>query len=377
MSFNKHALIAHVRLRPGMYIGGKDASALHELIYICTNHFMRLATAGKCSLISVSLRPHNEVSISSDDPGIPVEVVERKASTILELFLTTPFLRLNNVGEYIVHNSMFGGGFRAINALSAEFAAETKWNGYLWRQTYAAGQAQTDVIRVRPLEPGESTGTTITFKPDFTIFEPNEFDYDLLAERFQEIGYLMPGLTITVRDERVSPARENVYHYENGLLDYIAALNADKTALHPPISGSEQLSLPANYGEPYPVEVDFAFQYVDSAETTQRGYVNTVYTPAGTHLDGFRAALVDVINGYTELHEAERLTIDEILPGLTAVVSIRHPAPQFESQAHTKLLNRDAHDAVYKVAAQQIKSAFEQHPDIRDTILQKCLDNRT
>jgi DNA gyrase subunit B len=259
-------------------------------------------------------------------------------------------------------------GISAVNALAAECSAEVAWDGYLWRQTYQAGTPVTEVMQVRPLAEDESTGTRITIQPDFGIFEPNEFDYEILANRAQEVAYLIPTLTITLRDEREGVVRENMYHFADGLSGYIKHLNRASSVIHSPFTAKMKCSIESNGHGQYTKRVEVALQYTDTMDTTIVGYANTIRTTYGSHTDYLPEALLDIINPRL----SEPFSIADIMPGLTAIVSIWHPHPSFESQTNVKLINPE----VRRMIAVAVEAAIPTLRNEVERLTQKLLTNR-
>jgi DNA gyrase subunit B len=372
----------HVRLRPGMYIGGTDSRALNNLILVALEDSAAKAVADKCKAVDVVLRPEHKVTITSHDSGISVEQRD-KDKLLFELVMSSSGISYRE-GEYIVYGGSFGFIFMSVNALSEVFIAQTKWNGYLWQQTYSQGIAQSEIVQVRPLENGESNGTIISFKPDFTIFDPGDFDYDTIAARARDIAYSLPGFTVTLRDERADPSREESFHFADGMADLVRHLNRERTPLHEVVSGIDEFPTDTKYHRAAPkLKIDFAFQYVDHMQTTVHSYANTSHTTSGgTHQAALIATIADVISDYVNGPAFSR---DEIMPGLTAAVSVIHPSPRFESKSEVTLLNPDAYGAVattvYRALRESIMSNLD-HPHregdttLRGAIVNKCLANR-
>jgi DNA gyrase subunit B len=372
----------HVRLRPGMYIGGTDSRALNNLILVALEDSAAKAVADKCKAVDVVLRPEHKVTITSHDSGISVE--QRHNDKLLFERIMSDIVISHEEGEYHLSVRFPGFIFLPVNALSEIFIAQTKWNGYLWQQTYSQGVAQSEIVQVRPLEDGESNGTIISFKPDFTIFDPGDFDYDMIAARARDIAYSLPGFTVTLRDERADPSREERLHFADGMADLVHHLNRERTPLHEVISGSHEFPVDTKYHREAPkLKVHFAFQYVDDMETTVHSYANTSHTTSGgTHQAALFATIADVISDYVNGPAFSR---DEIMPGLTAAVSVIHPSPRFESKSEVTLLNDDAYGAVATTVYQALRESIVSnlhHPhregdtEIRAAIVNKCLANR-
>jgi DNA gyrase subunit B len=361
----------HVRLRPGMYFGGTDKQALHQLVYFIVENSVEQAFEGNCSTIDVTLMSGNAVSISDNGLGIPVEIWRDRGLSFLELVATRP----GSTGRWDKHRqtftgSLFSNGVFSVNATSSEFKAEIRRHGYLWHQTYREGKRASDLIQVRPLEAGETTGTTITFTPDFSILQPNEFSYTALARRLRELAFLVPRLTLTLRDEREQPEGDEVsFHYPNGLSDFLTSLNRDYTPVHQPIHIREAVDMRLGDKQPYIIEVEAVFQYVERPASIILSYGNLLETPAGgTHVVGFLrgiALLVNILIQEKFSTDVYPNTLDEasFVPGLTAIISIKQQHVAFESANTMRLVNPDAEEGVLKATASAIHQFSMQHPD--------------
>ncbi|MCA0458694.1 MAG: hypothetical protein LCI00_32370 [Chloroflexi bacterium] len=352
----------HVRKRPGMYIGGTDAKALHYLIYEVVDNSIDLAFAGQCNHIWVTLRDNNEVCIRDNGIGIPTDMISDTKKSKLEMIMTV----IGMGGRYVpkseeyhvsVNGGIHGVGLSAVNALSEQLSVETTHDGFLWKQEYYEGKPHIPVTKVRPLNADDTTGVSITLRPDYTIFEANSFDYEKFAERFREISYLMKGLTITLRDERVHPYRETVFHSDNGLLDYVTQLNAGISNLHEPIYHYFEVAIPRERYEPLIVKVDFAFQYADKPSPKMLSFVNTVeVTDGGQHIQAFQSAIANLINEerFSRAERGEEFSPKETVQGLTLVMHILHPNPSYRSNMYRELyvepeLYRAVSEAVFRV----------------------------
>src|SRR5690606_12767167 len=257
----------HIRLRPGMYVGGTDVRALHHLIYEVVDNAIDEALAGRCDNVLVTLHDNHAVSVTDNGVGIPVGIHKKEGISTLQLVMTEvgaggKFDR----NAYKVSGGLHGVGVSAVNALSAELRAETFRDGHLWEQTYNAGVPVTEVIKVRPLEPGEPTGTRITFIPDFTVMDKNDFNFSTLMHRFREMAFVTRKVTITLRDERVKPIpTETTFYFEGGLRSFVLYLNHNRRALHEPVYADREIEFASEKGGTYNVGVDVAFQYTDSS----------------------------------------------------------------------------------------------------------------
>lgn len=374
----------HVRLRPGMYVGGTDSRALHHLIYEVVDNSIDEALAGRCDHIHVVLHDDNSVSISDNGAGIPVGMNKELGISTLEGVMT----KIGMGGKfdsnaYKVSGGLHGVGVSAVNALSAELHAEVFRNDFMWRQIYKEGLPQGDVEKIRPLENGEPTGTTIRFWPDFAIMDENDFSYGTLATRFREMAFVTPKVTLTLRDERVKPiAREITYYFDGGLGSFVRYLNRNRRPLHDIIHAERDMDFEGKQGNAYTVGVEVAFQYTDGSTTTELAFTNTINTPdGGTHITGLRSAITGVINRHARklglLKEKDsNFSGNDTLEGLTAIVSVKHPDPQFESQTKVKLLNQEVQGAVSQVVTDAFNEFLELNSRDARRIIDKCMTSK-
>lgn len=373
----------HVRLRPGMYVGGTDKRALHHLIYEVVDNSVDEALAGRCDHIEITLHDDGSVSVADNGAGIPVDMHE-KGKSALELVMTELMTGGKFDSEaYNFSGGLHGVGVSAVNMLSAEFISTVFRDGYMWRQVYREGEAVTPVERVRPLEENEPTGTVQRFIPDFTVMEENEFSYSTLAHRFREMAFVTGGITIALRDERVKPiARETTYYFDGGISSFVKYLNRNRKPLHDVIFASKGIEFEDKQGKPYTIGVEVAFQYTDAATTAELAFTNTINTPdGGTHLTGLRSAITSVLNRYARkigaLKEKEQnFSGNDTLEGLTAIVSIKHPEPQFESQTKVKLLNQEVQGAVSQVVSEVLQEFMDVNSRDARKIIEKCMTSK-
>ncbi len=373
--------IEHIRLRPGMYVGGTDARALHHLIYEIVDNAVDEALAGRCDSITVTLYDDNIVSISDNGVGIPVGIHKKEGISTLELVLTRTNAggKFNN-SAYKVSGGLHGVGASAVNALSEQMIAQVKREGYLWQQVYQAGKVMTPVEAVRPLEPGEGTGTIISFKPDFKVLEHNEFSFDTLETRFREMAFVTRRVTITLRDERAHPLpQEKTFYFEGGLASFVRYLTKNREPLHPVVYAERDVEIAPPEKTPFSVGIEVAFQYTDSANVTELAFANTINTPdGGTHLTGLRSAITGVINRYARksgiLKDKDpNFSSTDTYEGITAIVSVKHPNPAFESQTKVKLINPEVQGAVSQVVTEAFNEFLEVNPRDARRIIDKCM----
>ncbi len=362
-----------VRRRPGMYVGGTDIKALHHLVYEVVDNSIDEALAGRCDTITVTIHADQSVTVTDNGSGIPVDPHPEKKISTLELVLTSLHAggKFDNKA-YKVSGGLHGVGVSAVNALSEWMIAEIKRDGKLYRQKYAQGKPQTPVETLGPLPPESQgqTGTTINFKYDRTIFKEVEgLNYHTLLQRFREMAFITKGITLTLVDERTTPPKEHSFYFEGGFASFVRYLNRSKNALHTIVAGERDVD---------DMTVEVAFQYTDAYTENIYTFANTIHTPdGGTHLTGFRTALTRTINDYARknnlLKENENnFSGDDIREGLTAIISIKHPDPQFESQTKVKLMNTDVRYAVEAVVADITTVYLEMHPKVAKAIVEKC-----
>lgn len=371
----------HIRLRPGMYIGGTDVRALHHLIYEIVDNSVDEALAGRCDHIWVTLYDDNVVSVADNGSGIPVGIHKESGVSTLQMVLTEVGTggKFNN-SAYKVSGGLHGVGAAAVNAVSEEMLAEVFRDGYVWSQSYKIGKPTTEVKRIRPLEPGETAGTRITFRPDFTVLEPNDFSFATLEKRFQEMAFVTRKLTITLRDERVKPVpSELTFYFEGGLRSFVRDLNRNRKPLHEPVYADREVEVNLDGKEPYSIGVEIAFQYTDSSTVTELAFANTINTPdGGGHITGLRSAITSVINRYARkaglLKEKDsNFSGNDTMEGITAIVSVKHPHPSFESQTKVKLINPEVQGVVSQVTSEAFNEFLELNPREARRIVEKCM----
>jgi len=360
-----------VRRRPGMYIGGTDVQALHHMVFEVVDNSVDEAMAGVCDLIKVIIRSDESVVVWDNGRGIPVEKHRQMGRSALEVVMT----KLHAGGKfggggYKVAGGLHGVGVSAVNALSTWLEAEVRISGWLYRQRYERGVPQTDVVRVRPLEEGEQRGTTITFLRDESIFEDPHYRFAGLQQRLREMAFLTRSVRVYLRDERVSPPREVTFYFDGGVESFVRYLNRGRSVVHPVIHVTREIE---------GTQVEAAWQYTDSFADNTYAFANTIVTPdGGVHLTGFRAAITRVLNDYARkqgiLKDAEgNLSGDDTREGITAIISVKVPDPQFESQTKVKLLNVEVRNQVESVVAERFSEWLEEHPRDARAIVEKCL----
>ncbi|MDO5773053.1 MAG: DNA topoisomerase (ATP-hydrolyzing) subunit B [Spirochaetales bacterium] len=362
-----------VRKRPGMYIGSTGPNGLHHLVYEVVDNSIDEAMAGYCTQITVALEKDDICRVEDNGRGIPVDIHPTEHISALELVLT----RLHAGGKfdksnYKVSGGLHGVGVSCVNALSVWMEAFVNKDGKRYHQKYAEGIPKSKVECI-----GETGlhGTTIRWKADASIFtETTTYNFDVLSTRLRELAFLNPGITIVFRDERLENPKEVVFKFEGGIKHYVSYLNEGKK-----IIPEEPIYI---NGEENDVIIELAMQYNDSYSENIFSYVNDINTrEGGTHLDGFKIALTVVLNKFLEKNEKllkkldkdEKLTGDDVRVGLTAVLSLKIPEPQFEGQTKTKLGNSEVRGYVDSLVKEKLTLFCEQNPQITTMILEKAV----
>lgn len=358
-----------VRKRPGMYIGSTGPRGLHHLVYEVVDNSIDEALAGYCSDIYVSINEDGSILVKDNGRGIPVEVHPKTGKSTLETVLTV--LHAGGKfggGGYKVSGGLHGVGISVVNALSEWLVAEVHNDGKIYSQRYEKGVSTSEIKVV-----GETkvTGTIIKFKPDATIFDEVEYKYEILEHRLRELAFLNKGVNIVLEDKREEKEKIKKFHYEGGLREFVKHLNKTKTGIHDDIVYIEKKV------KDYMVEV--ALQYTDGYTENIYSFANNINThEGGTHLSGFKTAMTKVVNDYSRkngiLKEKDsNLLGEDIREGLTAVISIKLPEPQFEGQTKTKLGNTVVRGVVDSVTVEEIGSFLEENPTTARIIVDKAL----
>ncbi len=354
-----------VRRRPSMYIGSTDSLGLHHLVYEVVDNSVDEALGGYAKGINVLLNRDGSVSVADDGRGIPVDSHPQLGRPALEIVMTV----LHAGGKfdhesYSVSGGLHGVGVSVVNALSEWMEVEVRRNGRIYWQRYQRGSVASDV-EVRGHS--EDTGTTVTFKPDGTIFEETEFNFDTLSSRLRELAFLNRGLSITIKDERTE--KENDFCYEGGIISFVEYLNANKETLHrPPLYFTRSKNGTA---------VEVALQYNNSYNENVFSYANNINTrEGGTHLMGFRAALTRTVNEYARANKIfkteTKLGGEDLREGLVAIVSVKLPDPQFEGQTKTRLGNSSIRGLIESMVSEGLSEYFEENPIVATTIVEKA-----
>jgi len=361
-----------VRKRPAMYIGSTDTRGLHHLVYEVVDNAIDEALAGYCDAIQVTVHDDGSVSVSDNGRGIPVDTHEGYDRPAVEVIMTV----LHAGGKfdsksYQVSGGLHGVGVSVVNALSERLEVEIKRDGAVWRHRFEGGEPVADAFeRVRDLDPDEDTGTTVRFWPDVDIFEHRDFSFDTLSTRLRELAFLNSGVEIELTDERDGDAVS--FRYEGGIREFVEYLNETKTALHDDVIYFTD--------EDQDISVEVAMQATDELQGSIHAFANNINTrEGGTHLTGFKTALTRVVNDYATdnglLGDLDgTLKGEDVREGLTAVISVKHPDPQFEGQTKTKLGNSEVRGIVESAVHQQLGTFFEEHPDTARAIVGKAVE---
>ncbi|MHC4932068.1 MAG: ATP-binding protein, partial [Planctomycetota bacterium] len=342
--------LEHVRKRPAMYIGDTGLRGLHHLVYEVVDNSVDEALVGHATRIIVTLHSDGSVSVLDDGRGIPVGIHKELGIPAVTVVMT----KLNAGGKfdrdaYKVSGGLHGVGVSCVNALSERLVVEVYERGEVYRQTYERGDPTTDLVKHGKTE---RRGTLVTFKPDPEVFSDTVFHYDTLATRLRELAFLNRGLAVTIRDERTE-VKEEVFCYQGGLREFIDELNRGREVIHPDVLHFE--------GQQDSIQVEVAFQYVSSYDERIFTYCNNINTKeGGTHLSGFKTALTRTLNLYAKrenlLKKNQNPSGDDFREGITAVVSVKVPEPQFEGQTKMKLGNSEVQSVVEQVVGSKVSA---------------------
>lgn len=358
-----------VRRRPGMYVGGTDLKALHHLVYEVVDNSIDEALAGACNRIVVTIHPDSSVTVADNGRGIPVDIHPEKKKSALEVVMTT----LHAGGKfshssYKVSGGLHGVGVSAVNALSEWCEVRVKREGKIHFQRYERG-IPLEPVKVIGTCPPEETGTITTFKFDREIFKGDvDYKFETLVQRFREMAFVTRKVEIRLIDERIQ--REMTFYFEGGIVSFVRYLNRNREVLHPVFYVEKEVE---NIG------IEVAIQYTDAYAESVYSFANTINTvDGGTHLTGLRTAVTRVLNDYARrnglLKESDpNFTGDDTREGMTAIVSIKHPDPQFESQTKVKLMNPEVQTYVQQVVGEALATFLEENPSAAKAIIQKCL----
>ena len=358
-----------VRRRPGMYVGGTDHKALHHLVYEVVDNSIDEAMAGACTRIRVIIHKDSSVSVDDDGRGIPVGIHPTQKKSALEVVMTTLHAggKFDN-GSYKVSGGLHGVGVSAVNALSEWCEVEVCRDGKIHYQRYERGRPQEPVKEIGKCDPKQS-GNRTTFRFDPLIFVGNvDYRFDTLAQRFREMAFVTRKVELRLIDERSQ--REMTFYFEGGIVSFVKYLNRNRNVLHSVVYGEKEVE---------GIGVEVAIQYTGVFSESVYAFANTINTvDGGTHLTGLRAAITRVVNDYARRNNQLKnndpnFTGDDTREGLTAIVSIKHPDPQFESQTKVKLMNPEVQMHVQQVVSESFSTYLEENPAAAKNIIEKCL----
>ncbi len=361
--------LSAVRKRPAMYIGSTSSQGLHHLVYEIVDNSIDEALAGYCDEVNVIIHLDGSVTVVDNGRGIPTDIHPTEGRSAAEVVLTVLHAggKFDN-SSYKVSGGLHGVGVSVVNALSSQLELEIRRDGKLFQQSYRRGEPQSPLTHV-----GETKkrGTKITFHPDSEIFETTDFSFDILSQRLRELAFLNAGVKITITDER-EEEKFHEFHYEGGIVSFVEYLNRNKNSLHPkPIYFR---------GEKAGVDMEIAIQYNDSYDEKVFSFANNINThEGGTHLVGFRAALTRTMNSYAAANNLLKnvkvsISGEDLREGLTAVISVKIPQPQFEGQTKTKLGNSEVKGYVESLMNEKLAVFLEENPAIAKKILEKSID---
>ncbi|MCR4284711.1 MAG: DNA topoisomerase (ATP-hydrolyzing) subunit B [archaeon] len=358
-----------VRKRPGMYIGSTDKYGLHHLVYEVVDNSVDEHMAGACSEIKIVIEKDNSVSVEDNGRGMPVDLHPVYKRPAMEIIVT----KLHAGGKfdnkaYAVSGGLHGVGISVVSALSEEMTVEVKKDGKIYAQSYVKGKPKADMKVIGKAEK-EEHGTKVTFIPDKTIFSVVDFDYKTLATRFRETCFLNAGLKISFKDLRGETPKEEKFHYDGGLIEFVKWLNKTRTPIH-----QKPIYFKREEGK---VIAEVAIQYSESYNESIQGFVNTINTvEGGTHVVGLKSALTRAINDYITkrslLKNGDKLMGDDVREGITAVISIKMQEPQFEGQTKTKLGNGEIKGIIESMATSAISDFLEENPAVAKVIVNKA-----
>ncbi|MFU8780850.1 MAG: DNA topoisomerase (ATP-hydrolyzing) subunit B [Kiritimatiellia bacterium] len=355
-----------VRKRPSMYIGDTGSRGLHHLVYEVTDNSIDEALAGHCNLIKVILNADGSVSVWDNGRGIPVDIHATEGIPAVTVVLTVLHAggKFDN-DSYKVSGGLHGVGVSCVNALSDWLEVEVRRNGEIYHQKFERGRPVSELATIGKTS---GTGTTITFLPDSSIFSTTTFEWDILANRMRELAFLNKGITITLARE--ADGREETFHFDGGIMEFVQHLNRSRAPIHPDVVYFEK--------ERDNVQVEIAMQYTDTYNESIASFCNNINTiEGGTHLSGFRSALTRTVNNYGKsnklLKDAEMMSGDDIREGLTAIISVKVPNPQFEGQTKTKLGNGEVQGIVESIVNDELGDYLEEHPAFARKIIEKAV----
>ncbi|SKA97422.1 DNA gyrase subunit B [Caloramator quimbayensis] len=356
-----------VRKRPGMYIGSTGSRGLHHLVYEILDNAIDEALEGTCNEITVTIHSDNSVTVTDNGRGIPIGIHPKLNKPAVEVVFTV--LHAGGKfggGGYKVSGGLHGVGASVVNALSEWLEVKVKNGERIYRQRYERGKTVTELEVIGNTK---ETGSIVTFKPDYQIFETLEFEYEVLSQRIRELAFLNNGIKITLTDERYG--KSEVFHYEGGIKEFVVYLNRNKEAIN-----EKPIYIKGNKDD---IIVEIAMQYNDGYNESIFSFANNIdTTEGGTHVSGFKTALTKVVNDYARKYgfikeNENNLSGEDTREGLTAVISVKIPNPQFEGQTKTKLGNTEVRGIVDSIVSDRVSAFLEENPQISKSIIDKCI----
>lgn len=357
-----------VRKRPGMYIGSTSSRGLHHLVYEIVDNSIDEALAGFCDEILVDINEDNSITVVDNGRGMPTGIHPKMGKPTVEVIMTV--LHAGGKfggGGYKVSGGLHGVGASVVNALSEWCEVTVSRDGEVWQQKYSKGIVKSDLVNMGTTD---NHGTKVSFKPDTEIFEETEYDFEILSNRLRELAFLNKGIRIVLTDKR-EDGKQEVYHYEGGIKEFVAYLNRNKEVLH-----QEPIYVE---GEREGIIAEISLQYNDGYTENLYSFANNIDTiEGGTHLSGFKTALTRIINDYgkkfNHIKENDKnLSGDDIREGLTAVVSVKISEPQFEGQTKTKLGNSEVRSIVDSIVGEGVSIFLEENPNVAKIIIEKAV----
>lgn len=366
-----------VRKRPGMYIGSTGEKGLHHLVYEIVDNSVDEALAGYCKTINVVIQRDNSIMVEDDGRGMPVDIHPKMKIPAVEVIHTVLHAggKFGEGGGYKVSGGLHGVGASVVNALSTKMEVEIRRNGKIYKQTYARGKTTSPLMEMGN---ARKTGSKTTFWPDPEIFEETVFDFNTLEYRLREMAFLNKGVKITLKDERAGLKRQEEFHYEGGIKEFVKFQNENKEPIHPDIIYFEAKGKDkTGKGD---MEAEVAMQYTTGYAETIFSYANNINTTdGGFHLVGFKTALTRTINDYARKNNLLKendaaLTGEDVREGLTAIISVKLTNPQFEGQTKAKLGNSEMRGFVESTMNDNLTAFLQENPRQAKTMIQKCLD---
>jgi DNA gyrase subunit B len=360
-----------VRKRPAMYIGDTGVRGLHHLVYEVVDNSIDEAMGGFCDRITVAIKPGDAVEVTDNGRGIPIDIHKTEGKPALEVVMTSLHAGGKfDKGSYKVSGGLHGVGVSCVNALSSLMISTVYRDGKIHRQTFERGLPTSGVEVVGDIAP-DNTGTIQWFQPDPDIFPETAYDYDTLKSRLRELAFLNKGIVITLRDERGEAVREDTFHYDGGIVEFVDWLNEGRQTVC-----AETVYIEA---EKEGVQIEIALNYNDSFAENLFTFANNIHThEGGSHLSGFRAGLTRTINNYAQAEnllkkDMKALTGDDVREGLTAIISVKIPEPQFEGQTKTKLGNTEVKGLVEHLVNAALSEYLQEHPREARAMVGKCV----